>query len=440
MITFTSLFLGLVFGAQTVVLDVDPRVASVGVRLDGAVVARLDGPPWEHVVDLGDALEPHRLEAIAYDQEGLEIDRTEQWLNLPQPPADARLLLETDASGRVSSAGLRWESLAGRQPLAVEVSFDGQPLEIDDPRSFALPAHDPDALHFLRAELRFGENVVSVVEATLGGTYGSEVSTELTAVPVVTNRPRRLERAGALDGTFLGPDGALPVVGVEHGKGAIVVVLDRAADAGLRAVIDDVRALSAYSFAERLDALHSWTDLGPERSLRVVWPVTRSQEGVGTQYDLFTSSLDFSTDRGGLYFLLHWAERPPHLGDGPQRLADAVAIAGLEAVAPRRARAVVLVTGAEPEDESVHDPRQVRHFLSRLRVPLVVWSVDGKPGRALRERWGDVTDVSSSIRFQRATAELIEVLERQWTAWIDGAYLPTEIRLAPGTRGMKLVE
>src|SRR5204863_4406612 len=63
-----------------------------------------------------------------------------------------------------------------------------------------------------------------------------------------------------------------------------------------------------------------------------------------------------------------------------QRLTDAVAAAGLQAAAGSRARAVVLVLGPDPKDESAYRVDEVRRYLADLRVPLLVWNT-GKPSR-----------------------------------------------------------
>jgi hypothetical protein len=69
---------------------------------------------------------------------------------------------------------------------------------------------------------------------------------------------------------------------------------------------------------------------------------------------------------------------------------DAVAAAGLRAAAIQRPRAVVLILGERPRDDSELSPPQVREYLSAIGVPLFVWSL---APRAAAPGWTDVLDV-----------------------------------------------
>ena len=91
MITFASLFLGLVLGNHPVNLLVDGPVAAVELHLDGREIARLEHEPWRVLADFGQELAPHKLEAIAFVAEGHELHRTHQWINMARPPAEVRL-------------------------------------------------------------------------------------------------------------------------------------------------------------------------------------------------------------------------------------------------------------------------------------------------------------------------------------------------------------
>ena len=88
MIEIVTLFLGLVNGPQPVELAVRQGAAvQVEVRLDGQVVKRLKSPPWRLEVDLGEALAPHELVAVAYDESGRELARARRWINIDLPRA-----------------------------------------------------------------------------------------------------------------------------------------------------------------------------------------------------------------------------------------------------------------------------------------------------------------------------------------------------------------
>ena len=74
-IAFASIFLSLVFGPQKVEVVVSDDVAIVELHLDGSFVNSLTAPSWSTLIDLGSRLEPHHLEAIAFDGDKAELAR-----------------------------------------------------------------------------------------------------------------------------------------------------------------------------------------------------------------------------------------------------------------------------------------------------------------------------------------------------------------------------
>src|SRR2546429_362502 len=79
---------------------------------------------------------------------------------------------------------------------------------------------------------------------------------------------------------------------------------------------------------------------------------------------LFDSSSDVSASTIGLV----WSLTQPYNGryyDDPLQLTDAVAVAGLRAIAEARPRAVVLIVGKR-NDTSINDSRAVRHYLADI--------------------------------------------------------------------------
>jgi hypothetical protein len=96
------------------------------------------------------------------------------------------------------------------------------------------------------------------------------------------------------------------------------------------------------------------------------------------------------------------------------RFADAVAVAGTEALREPRRRAIVLLLNGE-EDQSRYRAEAVRRYLERIGVPLFVWSIAG-PGR--HPAWGAMEDVSTNERMQEAARRLREELDKQRVAWL----------------------
>ncbi len=441
MIAFASLFLGLVVGLEPVELLVGDAVATVEIRLDGAVAGELRGEPWSLVCDFGQQLRPHELIAVAYDPEGHELGRARQWVNLPRRPAEASVVLDGGDGGRGVSARLSWESVVGAAPASIAVTFNGQPLAITDPRRIALPDHDPELLHFLRAELDFSRNVSTVLELVFGGSYADRLNVELTAVPVVLARGRTLPALGELRGELLRGGRPLTVVAAEEGPAEVVVVRDekirrvlnrigRTSEKALRRQARvGLRGTAAKSMRYRMS-------LPPDYQVRFLWPFPDRQERERIDFDVLSPSQAFTSRDGGFYWLLT-EYSPPAGAVTEQRLADAVAVAGLLAAGRNRRRAVVLVTRGNTSDASTFTPRAVRDYLHRLRVPLFVWSPE-ETTAALEQRWGAVADVSSLPRLEQAVRELEQRLEQQRIVWVDGVHPPEEIVLARQSEGIQL--
>jgi hypothetical protein len=106
----------------------------------------------------------------------------------------------------------------------------------------------------------------------------------------------------------------------------------------------------------------------------------------------------------------------------------------------------VLVLGTSLEDTSAYEVREVRRYLSELRVPLFVWWTgqpvtetvsENRRTLTVRTRWGNADDISTPTRMIQVTEKLRGELESQLTVWIEGSYLPHRIRLAKGVKGIR---
>lgn len=439
MISFVSLFLGLVVGYQTVALKVAEPVARVEILLDGHQVTAFDTPPWRGQIDLGRELQPHELTAVAFDDTGVELDRTSQWLNLPRQPAETTILLERDLETQQQTARVSWKSLAGDQPSAVRVEFDGRDLDFEDPRTIPLPPYDPELLHFLRVELDFAGFVSSSAEITFGGAYADQVNAELTAFPVQLAGRKKLPTEAELQDGFLARGRPLRVAAVERGTVDLLVVRDQGAWAELRRIRTEAltapapfiaRDLSTYErrgwFRAEQAGWRAWT-------FQFLWPVPRRLDSGSGTYDLFSHSAKHAASTGSLHGWLTTLEQPAEW-TGAQRLADAVAIAAVTAAGGNRRRAVLLVLGEESRDASDASAASVRRYLQNLAVPLFVWTVD--PAANGDSPWGPATEVSSPKLMSRATSKLFRALESQAIVWLEGIYLPQQIHLASTLDGI----
>lgn len=442
-IAFVTLFLGLAMGPHPVEVAVEGPVAAVELLLDGAVAGRIEKPPWKGEIDFGSVLVPHELVARALDAGGQEVARTRQWVNLPRPPAEVEIVLE--GTGNPSKARLTWQSRTGEEPTSIQLTLDGRPLALGPDGRASLPSYDPESAHVLSAELHFPSNVVARRDAVFGGRYGSAVSTDLTAVPVRVRRGKLTE--AALQGRLVARGAPLAVAAVERGPAEVFVVRDLGADGPLAELgaVKKRRTVQGQGLDKRItiesDYLRYEVGLRREDEVRFVYPVPRVYSASGQRSELFDWSRAFTLRDGGMHWLLTRLAAPGG-SPGRQRLADAVAVAGIQALAGSRPRAVVLVLGAAPEDASLCDPATVRQYLASVRVPLFVWSAAKRakdaPLPPSHAAWGHVEDVSTVPRLRAAVARLRDELESQRIVWVEGTHLPQSIALAAGAEGVEL--
>jgi len=203
------------------------------------------------------------------------------------------------------------------------------------------------------------------------------------------------------------------------------------------------------------------TGLRPGDRLFLVYP--RVQKSTG--YDLFGVTAPTVESEGGTAWQLSQRRfADPSPDPEPQRIADAVAAAALEAAAGGRSRAVVLILGPDAADASRHRPQVVRRFLDRLRVPLAVWYVEqvevsleearrSRPGvgeeavaaerrrrlEAVRGDWGEVTDVDGLTAWVAAAEALRRSVAGQAVLWIEGSHPPGAVALGEAPDGVRLL-
>jgi hypothetical protein len=418
MIEFATFFLGLVLGIHRVDVVADPDVARVEIRVDGQEAADIRQAPWSTSVDLGPALAPHELAAVAFDRTGREVGRTRQWLNLARPSAQAAIVLSGGTGGKGLRAHVSWEAVARVVPRAWSVSLDGQPLAVTNPAEFDVPPVAPGQVRILRVELDFDAGASAVAEVVLGGGNRDETVSELTAAAVLLEPGRRMPPAGALDGVFSDRAAPLHVVAVEEGPADVVVVFDASA----RFRLDHLQAGGYWNRRNRFA-------LDKQHRLRIVFPDPEERpSGAGPTYHVFPTSGELSPDSGGVLWQLSATRRASDVSR--QRLAEAVGVAAVAATAHNRRRAVVLILGDDPEDQSEFPAQEARRFLERLGVPLLVWSVV-PPGAGPRPgSWGGAADVSTLDLFGGAVRRLGELLERERIVWVEGRHMPQHISAA----------
>jgi len=429
-IAFVTLLLGLISGVYPIEVSVGGPVATVEYQLDGAPVAQLKGPPWAAKVDLGSELRPRALTARALDADGREIARVTQWLNLPRPPAEVEIVLEKGTDGVPRTAQLTWQSVNGVKPASLGLTLDGQPLRVAGDGRAPLPTADLKVLHVLTAELWFPPGLLARKDVAFGGEYGSEVSTELTAVPVRLRPGAALPAPEGLQGWFATAGQPVPAAAVEEGPGKVIVVRVP----GGREVLD--RLIPTWG-RSRLPVLQSKMRLGADDRVRFLSLSTIPYKKSKVPAELFDMSHELTTTDGGLFWFLTSSRLLKEPRRPSLRIADAVAVAGLQAAADNHRRAVVLVLGGSAADSSHYAPPAVRRYLESIRVPLFVWSLYG-PQTPAAQAWGGGEDVSTLDRLEKAVGRLRTELDAQRIVWLEGRHLPQSIALTPAAHGVEL--
>jgi hypothetical protein len=441
MIAFVSLFLGLVVGVVPVTVLVEKPVAAVRYELDGKAVGRVERAPWTLPLNFGAELVPHELVAHALDAAGKEIGVARQFVNLPRPPAEVEVVLERDAKGRAAAARFSGQSLVGPRPAKVTATFDGAMLPAE-PGRVALPEYDDSVRHVLSVELEFSPTVRSRTDVVFGGTETDVVRSELTAVVVRRTAAGKPPDPEDVAGALVREGRPVPVVAVEEGPAVVCLVRGPSVGIALKALGTGGRTtLAAQPGGRRLpqfdrDASRFAMTLEKEDRLRFIWPMPRAiASSPGSE--LFDRSHDFTGTDAGLAWLLTRVEHPEQ-HPSEVHLADAAAVAGLEATASGSRRAVVLVLGDETADRSRFSPDSIRRYLQTIRAPFSVWSLKSLTDQPLAKSWGEVEDVSSVKRLEKAVERLKANLAAQRVVWVRGRFLPQEITLSEKAAGIEL--
>jgi hypothetical protein len=428
-VAFLTFLLGLTVGVQRIELAVDHRVASVELLLDGQRVALIQGEPWVAECDFGRALLPHHLEAVARDADGNELDRALQRVNLPRAAAEATMRLEEGADG-YTGAVLSWRAADESDPEEIQVRFDGEPLAVDKGR-VSLPRHDRKSVHVLTAELIFHDQLRAEVEVAFGGDYGEEVSTELTAVALELDSWKSLPSAAEVESWLRIGGQPARVVAVESGPREVVLVRDDASKVTLRSL---GRQTSGTGPRRTQSASRMSAGLDVKDTLRLTGthPVLAPIKGGGFTM-LFPMSANVNSHTSGLGFSLTNLFFRVEAQEREELVAEAVAVAGLRAVASNRERALILVrsTEAPPPPAGSLDPANVRGFLSALGVPFFYWTV-GPTRDGAADAWGQAKAVRGWGGVHLAVGELIEALRPQFLVWVEGLHKPTDVTLTPG--------
>jgi hypothetical protein len=433
-IAFLSLFFGLITGRYPVEVSVGPQVVAVEVLVDGKSAGIFQGPPWKIEVDFGPDLLPHEITARAIDAEGSALAEVREWVNLPHSLVKADVFLEGGGGGSPpKTARVTWTNLQGQTPRSVRLTFDGLPVPLDGDGRATLPPHDLKSIHVLTADVEFTPMRSVRRDVAYGGEYGSEVSTELTGVPVRARQGREVPPPEKLGGWLTAAGAPLSVAAVEEGPATLYVVRSPNVTETSRLGRKGKGSLKPLK-------------VGSEDRVRFMFPFAQRFEAGEEVSDLFEISPPFDMKQGSLPELIQRVVRADPAGSRPKaaakserRIADAVAVAGLEAVKENRRRAVLLVLNGNEEDASHYEPAAVRRFLAALRVPLFVWYLQKPVPGSSTAAWGGAVDATFIANVVESVVEIREELRSQRIVLVDGRHLPQSIALTPAAAGLELV-
>ena len=394
-VVFLSLFLGLMAGPHMVELQVAPGVHIVRILLEKRPVAVLDQPPWRATIDFGSSIVPSELVAVGYDARGNEIARATQFVNVPRPVAEFSIMLQNDTAGVPVTAQLKWEHLVAAKAVSATLTVDGKSVPFDQSDATArLPRLDLKRPHLIAGEMKFEDGFVTRREMVIGGELTDTADVELTPIGV-----RQSGAASAnLGDCFTSAGAPLRVGAVENAPALAVFVIDPDPKEPLHSL--SPRLSPAVSPLKRAEARHLY-QLDTGTSMRAIFPIAeRRQSTNNSTAMLFPPSNDVAADEAGLlWFLTRPYEK--FVDDAtPRQFADAVGVAGLNAITGAHRRAAVLVL-SHREDASAYSPASVRSYLASIGVPLFVWSATG-PRPELRDAWGEIVDISSPSKLQAA--------------------------------------
>lgn len=435
-VIFLTLFLNLVAGVQTVNVGITgDEVAQLEMRLDGVSIGTRDLPPWQFEVDFGHGIAPHRLEAITFDKSGAELVRAAQLVNTSR--FEAGCLLGPGSTPAILR--LLCRSMSGSGVRSTKVLVDGVPVTPDADGSILVP-NDP-GMHFVSAWVEFEDGIVARTEKIVSGSSVGRSVSELTAIPLVAAE-------GSID---LGPDDlhashrstetALTIRAVERSAPQIVAVVSR--EARKRLTMHELMArrderqgrrfLIAPPGERWVNKVGGAVDNSRTShrhqlpSLRQIDPSVEPQTTTLLSASLFPMTEPTAMSPQTVRTLA--MDNGGKDGSREQRISDALIIAGAMAHAGGTPRAVLLVVHREDNDTSHQTKGEAVAFLKALNVPLVIWTTGGS--KDVSTGWGEAQgQISGTQSMIEAGAELFSLLDHQWIAWVEGAWLPGEVVLS----------
>lgn len=439
MIEFATLFLSLVTGIHPVEVVVTDPVTSVEIVLDGRTVGVIKGKPWRINCNFGPDPLPHELIAIARDTSEQTVATARQLINLPRSKSEVRLVLLDPQNDAPTAVRLIIGSPLFVKPVRVAAELDGVPMQFENPDYVLLPPYNQMSAHVITAEVEFTDG--SAAHSAISFSRGSSglTETELTAIPIAV-RENAEPTLDSLQNQFSADGENLAIHAIENSGRRVIMVRDQEASEHLLAMSQfrDRRVPHTRRSEIWRGSLVRTNQDFEEDLFRTVVPIpAQSKSDVKSLEKSFWISPFYRFEEAGLdWCASHVFPLPDELTGGhkEQQVADAVAIAGLQAAGSGRPRVVVLVVGDKSPDASLFGIEPTKEFLRALNVPLVVWITD--PSAA--GRWGNETLIKSPKQFTQASSDVIDLLKQQRIVWLEGMLLPGDVTLRSKQNGIRI--
>ncbi len=372
---------------------------------------------------------PHELHALARNSDGESIAEARQLVNVPGSSADARFVLAKGTLQNPQTVRLLWQARSGGTERTATASLDGRVLNIGPAGVVELPSLKHGSPQVLHAEVVFTDTLRAQATMLLGCCFHESTSSELTGVPLSWRR-RQQPVIGQLQKVLRVGGQPIRTVAIERELAEIVVVRE-GSEWNLESLLDLYHQMHLRRRGDLSGADLRGLRLGDH--LRVVF--AEDAPDLAALTDLPVSQ-DVS-EGGSLSILEVISNRffpTQDFPQGSQRIADAVAMAGIVAAGSGRPRAVILIRSGRIEDSSSLTAHQAAEYLRALRVPLLVWRpLSSRDGDSDLE-WPGETEIYSLPGFLAATKTLRRTLDQQLVAWVEGTYLLRQIEIAPGMR------
>ena len=403
---------GLLVGLLPVLVELGDGGAPARLVLDGRETCAITARAPACMVDLGPDPVVHLLEVVRTDGTGRVTERVERWVNRPGIEAELRVAGECDYKTKTCEFEMTWAHPSKLEPTEISVALDAVTISRGTSRKVRVGFPGTVGPRIITATANFPDGRRATFTRLIGDSYTEQADAFLEAVLINLEKADQDDNAVAARLLAAG----WPLRTLERGSFDITFVVAPHA-------LDGIPGLTAAT--GRHPELFASPLLGAEQVNLVV--ADERLASIDLWSPVFTRNLRRVEVGAGLNSLSAaaaekeslWIKRLIRGTRGTDsvnriRTADAVAAAGYDLGGSSRRRMLVLIVGADTEDESVFSAIQARTYLTEVAVPLVVWRIGG----AAAPGWPAGPVLRGPADLVAQLAALRQVLERQRVAWV----------------------